>query len=136
MPDAPAPGFRQNPDYPMAVAPFLKRVRTSVAGIVIADSRNAKLLRENTYPGVFYFPKDDVRIDGFLAQTDLKTTCPYKGDAGYWTFRLGSQAEENIAWSYADPYREAADIAGHLSFYWDRMDCWFVDDAQIARPPV
>ncbi len=136
MPDASAPGFAKRPDYPLTVETFQGRVRTSIAGIVLADSRRIKLLRESPYPPVFYFPASDVRIDEFLEPTDHATTCPYKGQASYWSFTMGDRVEDNIAWAYGDPYRETATIAGHLSFYWDRMDCWFLDDKQITRPPA
>ena len=136
MPDQPAPGFRDRPGHTITIAPFDGRVRTAVAGIVIADSRDVLLLREATYSAVFYFPVKDVRFDGFLTPTDRHTTCPFKGIADYWTFCLGGFTAENIAWAYPDPWRETAAIAGHVAFYWDRMDSWFVDDRQITAPPA
>lgn len=135
MPEGHAPGFQRVPDYPMVIEDFRGRVRASVAGIVLADSENVKLMLEGQYPGVFYFPMADVRIDGFLRATDHRTTCPFKGDASYWSFSMGDRLEENIAWGYMDPYDEAASIKGHVAFYWDRMDVWFLDDDQITAPP-
>ena len=136
MPDQAAPGFEKNPDYPLTIDAFEGRVRTAVAGIVIADSDNTQLLRENTYPPVFYFPMTDVRVDGFLQESTHQTTCPYKGDAQYWDFKMGGTEIENIAWAYSDPYRECAAIRDHISFYWAPMDCWFVNDAQVSAPPA
>ena len=135
MPDAPAPGFRDRPGHVIAIDRFDGRVRAAVAGIVIADSRETLLLRETGYPAVFYFPPGAVRFDGFLTQSDRHTGCPFKGQADYWTFSLGSFTAENIAWSYPDPFREAAAIAGHVAFYWDRMDSWFIDDRHVTAPP-
>ncbi len=128
----PTPG---SGDQRIAIADFPHRVRTSVCGIVIADTTHAKILRETGHPAVFYFPPDDVRIADFLTPTDKSTTCPYKGAASYWTFRLGDHGEDNLAWAYPDPIPACAAIRGYLAFYWDRMDCWFVDDAQIQAPP-
>lgn len=116
-------------DYP-------DRLRTSVCGIVIADSTGAKVLREEGYPPVFYFPADDVRLDEFMTATDHRTTCPFKGEARYWTFRLGDQVAENIAWSYPDPIPACDAIRGHIAFYWDRMDVWFSGDQPMSAPPA
>ncbi|PIW29862.1 MAG: nucleotidyltransferase domain-containing protein [Rhodospirillales bacterium CG15_BIG_FIL_POST_REV_8_21_14_020_66_15] len=120
----------------VAIADFPGRVRTAVRGIVIADSTNVKVLREGGYPAVFYFPPEDVRLAEFLTPTKTRTTCPKKGEAHYWTFRMGAHAEPDIAWAYPAPIPACAAIAGHIAFYWDRMDCWFVGDRQVQAPPA
>lgn len=130
MPDlAAAPGG-------VAIADFPERVRTAIRGIVIADSTKARLLREDGYPAVFYFPPEDVRMAEFLTATATRTTCPRKGAARYWTFRLGDGEEVDLAWAYPDPIPACAAIKDHIAFYWDRMDCWFVGDRQVPVPPA
>jgi uncharacterized protein (DUF427 family) len=137
MPD-PGPGHRPDPaaDKAVEIADFDGRVRTAVCGIVIADSENAKILRETGYDPVVYFPPDDVRTAEFMTRTDKRTTCPKKGEAGYWSFRLGDHEEPDIAWSYADPLPACAAIKDHVAFYWDRMDVWFAGDRPLAGPPA
>lgn len=135
MPDVPAPGFAQHAHYCVDILPCPKRVRTAIAGIVLADSRNVKLLRETRHTPVYYFPVEDVRVDEFLTATDHATHCPFKGDARYWTFQQGSRLEENIAWAYDDPFRECTAIKGHIAFYWDRMDVWFEDCEEVFVHP-
>lgn len=117
------------------IADFPGRVRTAIRGIVIADSTRVKLLREDGHRAVFYFPPDDVRMGEFLPPTSKQTTCPKKGEAHYWTFRLGDNEVPDLAWAYADPIAACAAIKDHIAFYWDRMDVWFVDDKPLSAPP-
>lgn len=136
MPDAPAPGFASRPGYELEVVACPKRVRTAIAGIVLADSTDTVLVLETGHPPVYYFPKSDVRIDEFLRPTGHRTTCPFKGAARYWSFHMGETMVENVAWAYDDPYREAAALRDHVAFYWDKMDVWFEDDEQVHAHPA
>ena len=47
---------------------------------------------------------------------------PYKGDAAYYSIRVGERVSENAIWSYEYPYPAVAEIAGRLAFYPDRVD--------------
>ena len=58
-------------------------------GEVVAESRNALLLRESGAAAeVIYFPIDDVRMD-LLFRTEHHSTCPFKGEASYWRIEVG-----------------------------------------------
>jgi hypothetical protein len=48
------------PDHAISIERNPARVVVSVAGRVVADSRNALTLREGAYPPVQYIPPDDV----------------------------------------------------------------------------
>jgi hypothetical protein len=67
------------PDHPMSIERNPARVVVSVAGRVVADSRNALTLRE-AYPPVQYIPPEDVDFSQ-LKRTDHVTYCPYKAIA-------------------------------------------------------
>ena len=45
MTDAPAPGFKTNPDYRISFEPSPRRVRVKFAGETVADSVGAHLLK-------------------------------------------------------------------------------------------
>ena len=47
------------PDHPISIERNPARVVVSVAGRVIADTRNALTLREADYPAVQYIPRED-----------------------------------------------------------------------------
>lgn len=85
--------------------PTPKRVRVVVEGETIADSRHAFLLQESGLQPIYYFPPDDVRLDLF-EPTDHHTHCPKKGDASYYTIRVGERVVKNGAWYY--PSRSSA----------------------------
>ena len=97
-----------------------RRVRVELHGTAIADSTNVRVLHETRLPPAYYFPREDVRVD-LMQKTAHHTHCPFKGDASYWTAKVGEQAAENAAWSYEDPYDDAAPIRGYLAFYPSRV---------------
>jgi uncharacterized protein (DUF427 family) len=103
--------------------PVLQRIRASVGGEAVVDSRHTYLLHESGHLPVYYFPPSDVRMD-LLEPTAQTTHCPHKGDASYWSLRVGDRLVENAVWSYREPLGPVAFIAGYLSFYWDRVDEW------------
>lgn len=109
------------PDHPIAVVPNPARVVVSLAGCVIADTREALVLREASYPEVQYIPRKDVDMS-LLERTDRATYCPYKGDCSYYSIPLGGTRSANAVWTYEAPYDAVAGIAGHLAFYPDRVD--------------
>jgi uncharacterized protein (DUF427 family) len=114
-----------------------RRMRALFGGETVVDSRHPKLLHEHGCLPVYYFPEDEVRMD-LLELTDHSTHCPWKGEASYWSVRVGDRVAENAVWSYPDPTEEAPPLAGYLAFYWDRMDQWLEEDEEAvvhARDP-
>ena len=87
---------------------------------IIAESRNALVLRENGYAPVYYLPREDVGME-FLDRSDKVTHCPHKGDATHYHVVGVSERIENGAWSYEKPKAAAKAIAGHLAFYPERI---------------
>ena len=109
------------PDHPISVERNPGRVVVSVAGRVIADTRDALKLDEAHYPAVQYIPRKDVDMT-LLSPTDHTTYCPYKGDATYFSIPLGGARSINAVWSYEAPFAAVAGIRDHLAFYPDRVD--------------
>src|SRR5688572_12074538 len=107
-------------DYELRFEPSGKRVRAEFNGATVADSGRALVLHETRLPPAYYFPAEDVRTD-LLARTAHTTHCPFKGNASYWTLQVGDRAAENAVWAYEEPYRDAEQIRGYLSFYRDRV---------------
>jgi uncharacterized protein (DUF427 family) len=109
------------PDHPITIERNPSRVVVSVAGRIVADTRQALTLREAHYPAVQYIPRGDVDM-ALLARTDHATYCPYKGDCAYFSIPLGGERSTDAVWSYETPYAAVAAIKGHLAFYPDRVD--------------
>jgi uncharacterized protein (DUF427 family) len=109
------------PDHPISIERNTNRVVVSVAGRVIADTREALTLSEAHYPAVEYIPRKDVDMT-LLARSDRSTYCPYKGDASYFSIHLGGERSIDAVWTYETPYAAVAGIKDHLAFYPDRVD--------------
>lgn len=108
-----------------------RHVRVEVDGITVAESRRPLLLFETYLPTRYYLPPEDVRQDLLEAST-LITACPYKGQASYWSVRVGERLHENIVWGYRDPILENPRIRGLMSFYNEKVDI-FVDGEREPR---
>ena len=109
------------PDHPISIQLNPARVVVSVAGRVIADSRNALTLCEADYQPVQYIPHEDVDLTQ-LERTDHATYCPYKGDCSYYSVPVGGKKSVNAVWTYENPYPAVAQIKGHVAFYPERVD--------------
>lgn len=114
-----------------------RRVRVVFADATVADSKRVMLLLEFGRLPVFYFPMEDVRMD-LMEASEHRTHSPLKGEASYWTLRVGDRMVENAAWSYPNPLPEGPKIQGYIAFYWDQMDAWYEEDERVfahARDP-
>jgi uncharacterized protein (DUF427 family) len=109
------------PDHPISIAPHAGRVRVVFNGRTVADTTRALLLQETTYKPVFYIPREDADMSAF-ERTRHSTHCPYKGDASYYSMRVGERTSENAIWSYEQPFPAVAEIEGRLAFYPNRVD--------------
>jgi uncharacterized protein (DUF427 family) len=110
-----------DPEHPITIAHNPARVRVSVGGRVVADSRGALTLREASYPPVQYIPRRDIDMSA-LERTDHASYCPYKGEATYYSIPAGGARARNAGWSYESPHPFATPIQGHVAFYPDRVD--------------
>jgi len=108
------------PDHPITIEPNPGRVVVMLGDTVIADSRNALVLREASYAPVYYVPRADVDM-ALLEASSHQTYCPYKGDASYLSVRGGETRLANSVWSYEHPHDAVAAIADRLAFYPDRF---------------
>jgi uncharacterized protein (DUF427 family) len=122
------PILQPGPDHPITVEPNPARVVVSVAGRVLADTRDALTLREASYPPVQYIPLADVDMS-LLEPTDNASYCPYKGDASYYSVPTGGERSVNAVWTYRAPFAAVAQIEGHVAFYPDRVDAIDEQDA-------
>lgn len=114
----PAPGFQNVPRSHIALRPAGARVRVTLNGEVLADSRDAIEMREGSYAPVYYLPRRDVRMER-LERSAHASHCSYKGDASHFSLVNGPQ---NVAWSYEQPYDEMVDIRDLVAFYPKRVD--------------
>ena len=78
---------------------------------VLAESDETTVVEGN-----HYFPPDAVRSD-YFRETDHRTTCPWKGEAHYYTVEVDGEKNENAAWFYPDPKEAATRIKDYVAFW-------------------
>ncbi len=122
----------EGPRHRLLLHPFPRRVRALFAGEVVLDSTRGALLHESNILPRLYVPLEDVRAD-LLERTDHATHCPFKGDASYWSVRVGDRVAENAVWTYEEPIAEAAWLRGLVSVYPERMDTWLDEDEEVTH---
>ena len=66
--------------------------------------------------GNHYFPKASIRAE-YFRKSDTHTTCPWKGEAGYYDIVVGDQINKDAAWYYPDPSDAAKQIKDHVAFW-------------------
>jgi uncharacterized protein (DUF427 family) len=108
-------------DHKITISPERRRVQVAWRGRVIADSVRALSLAEHTYPPVVYVPREDVDMTA-LARTPSHTTCPYKGEASYYSLRADGETEKDAVWTYETPLPGVAEIKDHLAFYPNKVE--------------
>jgi len=118
--------------HQITITPISEHVEVTLGSEKLASSDRALLLQETGSPDRFYLPADDVRPE-LLKPTSTTTTCPYKGEAAYWSVEAGGEVHQDVVWSYPDPIPAAAQIAGLLCFWAERGPEVLVSSAQPAR---
>ena len=109
------------PDDPITIERNPRRVVVSIGGRVLADSRDALILREAGYSAVQYIPRKDVDMT-LLERSARATYCPYKGDCAYFSIPSGGERAIDAVWTYEAPYDAVAAIRNCLAFYPNRVD--------------
>jgi len=109
-----------------------RHVVVSIDGVVLAESDKPTMLFETGAPSRHYLPMTDVNMS-LLEPSTTQSSCPYKGDARFWSVSIDGRVEQDIAWSYRTPTPEATPIAGLVCFYDEKVDV-DVDGVRQPRP--
>ncbi len=88
------------PKHRLVLEPYPQRLRAVVAGRVVLDSARAAILHETGHQIVPYAPIEDFDAT-VLERSDTMTHCPFKGDASYWSIRIGEWLVEDAIWAYS-----------------------------------
>lgn len=107
-----------------------RHIRIEILDETVAESRNPVLLFETGLPVRYYIPKTEVRLD-LLEPSQHLTRCPYKGEAHYYSVKIGDRYAENIAWYYRYPTAESLKIASLIAFYDEQVDALYVDGERM-----
>ncbi len=80
-------------------------------GVVIAQSDDLVVVEGNQY-----FPESSLNRD-YVTFSNHKTSCPWKGQASYYSLIVDGELNPDAAWYYADPKPEAEEIKGRVAFW-------------------
>ena len=76
--------------HQITITPSQLHLEVTLDGEKLAVSDRAVLLEETGSPARYYLPPEDVRTD-LLSPTSQHTTCPFKGEASYWSAEVGGE---------------------------------------------
>ena len=116
----------------ITITPATNHVEITVDDTLVAESDRPVLLDETGLPTRYYLPRTDVRED-LLVESASVTSCPFKGQARYWSVKLDDAEYADLAWSYEEPIPDAAGITGLVCFYNERVDMK-IDGEALLRP--
>ena len=80
-------------------------------GAVIAKSDKTIEIEGNQY-----FPMDSVESK-YLIDSTLTSTCPWKGEANYYSLSVNGDVNKDAVWVYRTPKDAAKEIANHVAFW-------------------
>ncbi|MEO7390633.1 MAG: DUF427 domain-containing protein [Ramlibacter sp.] len=86
-------------------------MKASWNGTVIAESGDTVVVEGN-----HYFPADTLKRE-YVAFSNHKTSCAWKGQAGYYSLLIGGEMLPNAVWYYADPKPEAEMVRDRVAFW-------------------
>ncbi|MGB7979316.1 MAG: DUF427 domain-containing protein [Candidatus Nanopelagicales bacterium] len=80
-------------------------------GAVLAESDHTVVVEGN-----HYFPPESVHRT-HLTESSKRTSCPWKGEAAYFTVTVDGQTNPDAAWTYPQPKPAADEIRDHVAFW-------------------
>ena len=80
-------------------------------GVTIAESPTYELVENNVY-----FPRASVN-PAYLVPSATRTTCPWKGEAHYYSVVANGERNANAAWYYPEPKAAAKQIKDRIAFW-------------------
>lgn len=102
--------------------------------VLIVDTRRAYRLLETSHPPNYYIPLADVKAD-YLIPSTRTSFCEWKGQARYYTLKVGEQQATDVAWYYPDITPAYKEIEGYVSFYPGPMDACYVNGEKVQPQP-
>lgn len=118
----------RDPFHRIDIVHSSRHVRVELAGTTLAESSRLCLLFEPPLPVRYYLPREHVRTD-LLQSSDTRTECAYKGEASYYSLA----EEDDVAWTYQQPLREASEVTDYVAFFNERVDL-VIDGERHERP--
>ncbi|MEQ9356705.1 DUF427 domain-containing protein [Coleofasciculus sp. F4-SAH-05] len=78
---------------------------------VLAESNNCQIVEGN-----YYFPPDSINQE-YFKESSTHTSCPWKGQANYYTIEIDGQQNKDAAWYYPQAKEKAKKFEGYVAFW-------------------
>jgi uncharacterized protein (DUF427 family) len=118
--DEPVLSHLPDPYHRVDIRQSSRHVQVFAGDELVAETRAPLVLSETGLPNRYYL--DPADVTAVLTPTDTHTACPYKGEASYWTVRLGDGRElADAVWGYPKPLAESSAVTGRISFLHDDL---------------
>lgn len=80
-------------------------------GALVAESDDTVVVEGN-----HYFPESALNRE-FVTFSNHRTSCPWKGQASYYSLLVNGELNTDAAWYYPDPKPEAEMVKGRVAFW-------------------
>jgi len=88
-----------------------KQMKATWNGAVIAQSDDTVVVEGN-----HYFPASSLKRD-YVTFSNHRTSCPWKGQASYYSLMVNGEMNADAVWYYPDPKPEADMIRDRVAFW-------------------
>ena len=80
-------------------------------GVTLAESDDTVVVEGN-----HYFPESSLKRE-YVGFSNHRTSCPWKGQAHYYSLLVNGEANPDAVWYYPEPSEAAAQIKGRVAFW-------------------
>jgi uncharacterized protein (DUF427 family) len=80
-------------------------------GVVLAESDDTVVVEGN-----HYFPEGALKRE-YVTFSNHHTTCPWKGEASYYSLLVNGELNPEAVWYYPDPKPKAEMVKGRVAFW-------------------
>lgn len=100
-------------------------------GAVIAQSDDTVVVEGN-----HYFPDSSLNRE-YVTSSDHKSSCPWKGQASYYSLIVNGETNRDAAWYYANPKPGAEMVKDRVAFWKGSMPfCVELDNLKDTDAPI
>jgi uncharacterized protein (DUF427 family) len=74
-------------------------------------------------------------MEHFIAVPNRHTYCEWKGEASYYTIRVGDKTAPAAAWTYHAPSPHYTALKDYIALYASRVDACFINGERVRAQP-
>jgi uncharacterized protein (DUF427 family) len=86
-------------------------MRATWNGTVLAESDDTVIVEGN-----HYFPAESINRE-YFTDSVTHSTCPWKGEASYYSVQVDGKTNADAAWYYPQPKDAAKEITDRVAFW-------------------